>query len=67
MFPPLIGGFSDGIGTFFAEEEFENTPILVRFLWTNMSNEYANWAQAFSTDKGDTWETNWTIAFTREK
>ena len=66
LFPPLVGSFSAEIGTFFAEEEFKGEPILVRFLWTDITAGYGHWAQAFSTDDGETWETNWTMAFTRE-
>jgi hypothetical protein len=30
-----------------------------------LSDESANWEQAFSTDDGKTWETNWTMDETR--
>ena len=41
------------------------TPILCRFRWTIHSDEKATWDQAFSTDDGGTWETNWVMEETR--
>ena len=35
--PPVVGGFKDGIGTFIAEDTFEGRPILVRFLWSDIT------------------------------
>ena len=63
LFPPLVGSFTEGIGTFYAEEEFTDAPVLVRFLWTDITADHAHWAQAFSSNEGETWETNWTMAF----
>ena len=34
------------------------------FRW-DTTGEYPHWEQAFSTDDGDSWETNWTMDFTR--
>ena len=62
--PPLVGGFKDGVGTFHAEHTFRGKPIWVRFLWTNRTNQ-PRWEQAFSEDKGNTWETNWTMEFVK--
>jgi hypothetical protein len=64
--PPVVGRFGpDGRGVFTAEEEYEGTPITVRFLWTGITATTARWEQAFSTDGGTSWETNWTADFTR--
>ncbi|HTE67127.1 MAG TPA: DUF1579 domain-containing protein, partial [Candidatus Binatia bacterium] len=30
--PPVVGGFSNGVGTFLAEDTFNGQPILVRFV-----------------------------------
>ena len=57
--PPVIGGFSDGIGTFIASDTFDGRPILVRFLWSDITDTTCRWEQAFSTDDGATWEVNW--------
>ena len=62
--PPLVGGFRDGVGTFHADHALQGKPIRVRFLWTNL-NTKPHWEQAFSDDEGRTWETNWTMEFTR--
>jgi hypothetical protein len=64
--PPVVGRFGDdGRGVFTADEDYEGTPITVRFLWTDITADSARWEQAFSTDHGTTWETNWTADFTR--
>lgn len=62
---PVRGGFRDGIGTFFADDVFEGRPIRVRFQWSDIGADRCQWQQAFSTDAGATWETNWTMQFRR--
>jgi hypothetical protein len=62
--PPVIGGFQNGVGTFYADDTFKEKPIRVRFLWTNLATE-PHWEQAFSDDGGKTWETNWIMKFVR--
>ena len=62
--PPVVGRFEKGAGTFYAEDEFKGKPIRVRYLW-NASPKTPHWEQAFSDDGGKTWETNWTMDFTR--
>lgn len=63
--PPMRGGFKDGIGTFLADESFNDRPIKVRFRWSEITPTSARWEQAFSPDGGATWETNWIMHFTR--
>jgi hypothetical protein len=64
--PPVVGRFGgDGRGVFTADEAHEGTPITVRFLWSDITADSARWEQAFSTDRGATWETNWVAEFTR--
>jgi len=63
--PPVVGGFTDGIGTFIAEDTFEGRPILVRFLWSDITERACRWEQAFSPDGGSTWEVNWIMESTR--
>jgi hypothetical protein len=63
--PPVVGSFKDGVGTFLASDTFEGKPILVRFLWSDITAKTARWEQAFSPDRGGTWETNWTMQFER--
>lgn len=62
---PVVGKFVDGRGEFYAEDTWEGKPVRVRFLWTHDALTHARWEQAFSTDGGKTWETNWVANFTR--
>ena len=62
---PVRGRFVDGVGEFLAEDHHAGIPILCRFRWTVHSPERATWDQAFSTDDGTTWETNWEMEETR--
>jgi hypothetical protein len=63
--PPVVGTFADGVGRFYADEDFEGTPITVRFTWSDITATTARWEQAFSTDGRKTWEPNWIADFTR--
>jgi hypothetical protein len=63
--PPVKGRFVDGVGTFLGEERFEGRPILVRFIWSDITVDSARWEQAFSGDQGASWEKNWLMMFTR--
>ncbi len=62
---PVVGEFKDGVGTFTCNDEFEGKPIMVRYLWSNITHNSARWEQAFSPDGGKTWETNWVMNQTR--
>ena len=64
--PPVIGAFSSGIGTFFGEDEFEGRPVRIRAIWSQPDADEVHWEQAFSTDHGKTWETNWTMRMIRQ-
>ena len=63
--PPVVGAFADGIGVFTGADRFQGRPILVRYTWSGTTTSHPRWEQAFSTDGGKTWETNWTMEFTR--
>jgi hypothetical protein len=63
--PPVLGGFSDGVGQFLADDTLNGKPVKVRFLWTRTDTPSPRWEQAFSPDGGATWETNWVMEFTR--
>ena len=63
--PPVVGGFLDGVGLFYADDVLHDRPIRVRFRWSVLDRAAPYWEQAFSADGGDTWETNWHMAFTR--
>jgi hypothetical protein len=63
--PPVVGAFVNGIGSFIAEDTFNDRPILVRFLWSDITATRCRWEQAFSTDGGESWEVNWVMESTR--
>lgn len=63
--PPVRGRFDGGVGTFHGRDAHRGTPVLARFVWTVASPDRARWEQAFSTDEGATWETNWIMEFER--
>jgi hypothetical protein len=63
--PPVIGEFRNGTGTFFAQDTFDGRPIVVRYIWSDITANSAKWQQAFSDDGGKTWETNWIMEFRR--
>jgi hypothetical protein len=63
--PPVVGRFEQGIGTFLADDVLDGKPIKVRFIWTATNPEAPRWEQAFSSDGGTSWETNWIMDFTR--
>ena len=63
--PPVRGGFRNGTGTFLADETYSGIPIRVRFTWSDVTPTSCHWEQAFSTDGGATWETNWVMEFER--
>ncbi|SFC91613.1 DUF1579 domain-containing protein [Pseudoalteromonas denitrificans] len=62
---PMKGQFSDGVGIFYADDMFQGKTIKVRFIWTLPTPETPRWEQAFSTDSGRTWETNWIMDFSK--
>lgn len=62
---PVIGRFENGIGTFYADETLDGTPVRMRFLWRRTDTPSPRWEQALSADGGATWETNWTMDFER--
>ena len=63
---PLIGKFENGCGKFYSHELFQDQHVYVRFLWTVFNEDSSRWEQAFSTDGGQSWETNWICDFTRK-
>ena len=65
LFPPMIGKFRDGIGEFYAQESHYHQTVLSRFIWSDITLAACHWEQALSADGGRTWETNWTMDFTR--
>lgn len=56
---PVVGSFENKIGLFFTKDIFEGSDILMVFRWDITDTSNPVWSQAFSTDKGRTWEWNW--------
>jgi hypothetical protein len=63
--PPVVGEFKDGVGVFTGREMFDGVPIIVKYVWSNITLHSARWHQEFSTDEGKTWELNWIMEHTR--
>ncbi|MEC3980834.1 hypothetical protein [Amycolatopsis sp. H20-H5] len=57
--PAVYGGFHDGVGEFYGDDQLGGRPIKVRFLIFRQGPDEARFEQAFSADGGTTWETNW--------
>ncbi|MGP8056572.1 MAG: hypothetical protein ACLQEQ_04385 [Nitrososphaerales archaeon] len=64
---PVVGEFKDRKGEFYDQELYNGRAILVRYIWSDISRDSCRWEQAFSPDGGKTWETNWTMEFSRIK
>jgi hypothetical protein len=62
---PVIGSFQDGRGEFYSQEIFEGRHIYSRFIWSKITENSAQWEQAFTEDGAKTWETNWIMEFER--
>ena len=65
--PPVVGGFADGVGTFYSDDVDEGRPIRCRYTWSRITPTSCRWDQAFSLDGEKTWETNWIMDLTRRK
>jgi hypothetical protein len=63
---PVVGSFQKGVGTFYAEDQHEGMPVTIRFIWSAHDASTLRWEQAFSPDRGSSWETNWVMDFTRK-
>lgn len=61
----MVGHFEAGKGVFDADDQLNGVPVKIRFTWAPLGPNSARWEQAFSADSGKTWETNWTMDFTR--
>ncbi|WP_069111626.1 hypothetical protein [Jiangella alba] len=59
--PAVYGGFHDGVGEFYGDDQLDGRPIKVRFRIVRQGPDKARFEQAFSDDGGETWETNWIV------
>lgn len=67
MTDPMYGAFQDGRGSFYGQDTVDGRVVLVRFLITPMGADRWRFEQAYSTDGGQRWETNWVAVDTRAK
>lgn len=63
--PASIGEFRDGRGEFYDQETFNGKLILVRHSFSAITAMSYHFEQAFSADRGQTWEANWIADVTR--
>jgi hypothetical protein len=64
---PMVGQFTNGRGEFYNQQVYEGRAIYARFIWSGVTTDSPHFEQAFSTDGGKTWETNWITDQTKEK
>ncbi len=62
---PLQGSFRDGVGIFEGCDEVERQSLRVRIVWSQVTAASARCEQAFSRDRGATWQPNWIMQYTR--
>jgi len=62
---PAIGGFEDGRGAFYSQEDLDGRAILSRFVISDINPTSCRFEQAYSDDWGTTWESNWIAVDTR--
>lgn len=55
--PAAVGSFTNGVGTFLSEEDYNGRTILVRQIWSDATPTSYHFEEAFSADFGATWET----------
>jgi hypothetical protein len=61
----MIGGFHDGVGRFYNQEQFNGRAVFVRFIFSDITKNKFRLEQAFSADGGASWEPNWIATFER--
>lgn len=64
---PSWGSFTNGVGTWDAEDLDGDKPIIVRGVWDQIRPDSCRWYQAVSRDDGKTWEENWMMSWLRVK
>jgi hypothetical protein len=63
--PAVVGSFENDVAHFFTKDTFKDREIVVAFRWNVCDKENPVWSQAFSADKGETWEWNWFMYFSK--
>ena len=62
---PVVGSFDNGVGYFYARDQYEGKPVLLQFKWDASDTYQPVWSQAFSIDGGQNWEWNWYMYFSK--
>jgi len=65
LLPPVVGQFVDGRGDLYGDDVHDGRAIRVHYIWSRITPTSARWEQEFSVDGEQTWETNWTMEFSR--
>lgn len=63
--PPVLGSFDKQVAHFFTQDTFNGRDILVVFRWDARDPQHPVWSQAFSPDRGQSWEWNWYMHFSK--
>ncbi|MGI8580901.1 MAG: hypothetical protein ACR2KX_01810 [Chitinophagaceae bacterium] len=63
---PMLGSFENNIGNFYGRDNFRGKPVHVKFRWDATNPLKPIWSQAFSADRGKTWEWNWYMYFSKK-
>ncbi|WP_349740599.1 hypothetical protein [Roseateles cavernae] len=63
--PPAWGSFVAGVGTWDSEEEDDDTTVICRGVWDQITPRSCRWYQALSRDGGESWAENWVMLWTR--
>ncbi|HRI03772.1 MAG TPA: hypothetical protein PLL77_08520 [Pyrinomonadaceae bacterium] len=62
---PVVGSFENGVGKLFADDTFNDKPVVSLYQWDSRDPKHPIWSQALSADGGKTWEWNWYMTLTR--
>lgn len=63
--PPVYGSFNHGRGEFYGQELYDGRAILVRGVFSEVTNKTCHFEQSYSADGGKTWVVNFIEILTR--
>lgn len=61
----LTGGFTNGVGTFTAEDTENGVRVIYRGVWDEITAKSHRWRQGSSRDGGASWDDTWFMTWTR--